>query len=393
MSGSRDAAAEELVLIKRYAHEDDHHHGGVWKIAYADFMTAMMAFFLVMWLINAANTETKASVASYFNPVKLTDNVPRPKGLHDPTDRARQPNTPPKPHDKAQRHKAAEGASPEKDRGKASGNDGKNAPNDRGDKQVAERSPASASDSPAAGREGAGAMEFGTAFRDPFNTKVSTRVGADPDPSIAAQAKAELDQADVDHREGVAQRGSNATTEARTQHGVDGKARERGSPEHSREEQLAEMADAVRRDLEALALRIGSVGPGIHVSIESGLIVVSLTDTANFGMFAVGSAEPSAKLTELVQGLAPIVMSRSDGIIIRGHTDSRPYRGDKRSNNWRLAMARADTAQTLLVKAGIDDAHIDRIESHADRLPKDPRDPEAAVNRRIDILLRRGSSR
>ncbi len=57
---------------------------GVWKIAFADFMTAMMAFFLVMWLMNATNQETKESVATYFNPVKLTDSTPDCKGVNDP---------------------------------------------------------------------------------------------------------------------------------------------------------------------------------------------------------------------------------------------------------------------------------------------------------------------
>ena len=41
------------------------HHGGAWKVAYADFVTAMMAFFLVMWLVSQS-TETKAAVAGYF---------------------------------------------------------------------------------------------------------------------------------------------------------------------------------------------------------------------------------------------------------------------------------------------------------------------------------------
>ena len=59
------------------------HHGGVWKIAFADFMTAMMCFFLVMWLISAANEQTKAAVASYFNPVKLIDRNSSRKGLED----------------------------------------------------------------------------------------------------------------------------------------------------------------------------------------------------------------------------------------------------------------------------------------------------------------------
>src|SRR5690606_2016033 len=46
-------------------------------------MTAMMAFFLVMWLINAANEETRAAVASYFNPIKLIDRNSSRKGLED----------------------------------------------------------------------------------------------------------------------------------------------------------------------------------------------------------------------------------------------------------------------------------------------------------------------
>ncbi len=74
----------EIIIVRRGKHDDhDGHHGGVWKIAYADFMTAMMAFFLVMWLINAANEESKAAVASYFNPVKLMDRHSSPKGVQD----------------------------------------------------------------------------------------------------------------------------------------------------------------------------------------------------------------------------------------------------------------------------------------------------------------------
>ena len=85
MSESKDERAEEIIIIRRGDHGgDDHHHGGVWKIAYADFMTAMMAFFLVMWLINASNRATREGLASYFNPIKLTDMRPLRKGLKDP---------------------------------------------------------------------------------------------------------------------------------------------------------------------------------------------------------------------------------------------------------------------------------------------------------------------
>lgn len=77
----------EIIIVKRHKGGHDGAHGGAWKIAYADFMTAMMAFFLVMWLVNAANEETKASVASYFNPIKLSDEKPSSKGLEKPADK------------------------------------------------------------------------------------------------------------------------------------------------------------------------------------------------------------------------------------------------------------------------------------------------------------------
>ena len=74
----------EIIIVKRHKGDHDGAHGGAWKIAYADFMTAMMAFFLIMWLVNAANEETKAAVASYFNPIKLTSEVPPDEGLQTP---------------------------------------------------------------------------------------------------------------------------------------------------------------------------------------------------------------------------------------------------------------------------------------------------------------------
>jgi chemotaxis protein MotB len=49
------------------------HHGGAWKVAYADFVTAMMAFFLLMWLINATSPEQKKGIADYFAPAAVSE--------------------------------------------------------------------------------------------------------------------------------------------------------------------------------------------------------------------------------------------------------------------------------------------------------------------------------
>ena len=55
-------------IIVKHAHgAHDDEHGGQWKIAYADFVTAMMAFFLIMWLLNITSDEQKTGIANYFN--------------------------------------------------------------------------------------------------------------------------------------------------------------------------------------------------------------------------------------------------------------------------------------------------------------------------------------
>ncbi|MCO8143783.1 OmpA family protein [Rhodovulum tesquicola] len=57
------------VIIKRKkVVGGDGHHGGAWKVAYADFVTAMMAFFMLMWLLNATTEKQRKGIADYFNP-------------------------------------------------------------------------------------------------------------------------------------------------------------------------------------------------------------------------------------------------------------------------------------------------------------------------------------
>ena len=64
-----DAGLAPVIVIKKVI--DDGHggaHGGAWKIALADMMTAMMAFFLLMWLLGASNADQRKSIADYFKP-------------------------------------------------------------------------------------------------------------------------------------------------------------------------------------------------------------------------------------------------------------------------------------------------------------------------------------
>ncbi len=56
------------IIIKKKIIKAAGHHGGAWKVAYADFVTAMMAFFLLMWLLNATSEEQRQGIAAYFSP-------------------------------------------------------------------------------------------------------------------------------------------------------------------------------------------------------------------------------------------------------------------------------------------------------------------------------------
>ncbi|HEX4294250.1 MAG TPA: flagellar motor protein MotB [Rhizomicrobium sp.] len=69
-------AGDNAVIVKRIK-KSGHgaHHGGAWKVAYADFVTAMMAFFLLMWLINTTTPEQKRGIADYFAPQSIAQTL------------------------------------------------------------------------------------------------------------------------------------------------------------------------------------------------------------------------------------------------------------------------------------------------------------------------------
>lgn len=68
MAGGKGEGEKPILIIKKKGHGDHGHHGGAWKVAYADFVTAMMAFFLLLWLLNVTSEEQRLGIANYFMP-------------------------------------------------------------------------------------------------------------------------------------------------------------------------------------------------------------------------------------------------------------------------------------------------------------------------------------
>ena len=75
-------SGEQPIIIKKVKKVvGGGHHGGAWKVAYADFVTAMMAFFLLMWLLNVTSPEQKQGIADYFAPASISSTTSGSGGI------------------------------------------------------------------------------------------------------------------------------------------------------------------------------------------------------------------------------------------------------------------------------------------------------------------------
>ena len=146
-------------------------------------------------------------------------------------------------------------------------------------------------------------------------------------------------------------------------------------------------ANKLQAAISAALVSLGAASPVAEVRETNEGLLVSLTDDVNYGMFANGSAEPTSGLVRALDKITPLISQNRGQVIVRGHTDNRAYRTSD-YDNWRLSTARAHMAYHMLIRGGLDAARIERIEGYADRRPKDPNDPSAAQNRRIELLIR-----
>ena len=127
--------------------------------------------------------------------------------------------------------------------------------------------------------------------------------------------------------------------------------------------------------------------PGLAVAATAEGVTINLTDDADYAMFPVGSAVPDPKTVVLLEHIAKVLAKQPGRIVVRGHTDGRPFHSAD-YDNWRLSTARAQMAYYTLLRGGLDQSRVTAIEGHADRALKNPDDPYAAENRRIEILVK-----
>lgn len=394
----------EIIIIKRHGGGHDGHHGGAWKIAYADFMTAMMAFFLVMWLINAANPQTKAALASYFNPVQLTDAKPSEKGVKQPAKDAKGEESQMKSKVDGTETKTGGSAKSGDDMTATSGEEtqysdadffenpysvmseivnevGRNA-------NISAKGDGGASTSgPATGADG------GEAYRDPFDpdfwTKqvelqnaekggdsLEAKAGSGPSDASKETVVASAEQSEAAKQDAAGKTADKSVidTSAAAENSTPGKADDNA-------------AKALKAEIEKeIGGSAGKLAEGLLVTPTEGGLLVTISEQADTPMFGLGSAVPEKDMVIAMEKIGKLLSARSGAIAIRGHTDGRPFKKGA-YDNWRLSSDRAQSAYYMLIRGGLAESRVSQISGFADKRLQDPKDPLAPVNRRIEILL------
>jgi chemotaxis protein MotB len=413
MAAPGEEPRQEIIIVRRNHDHDEGHHGGVWKIAFADFMTAMMCFFLVMWLINAANEQTKAAVASYFNPVKLIDRNSSKKGLGD---LGENPNSAGQASDStmeqdAESGKKGEGGEKETSEQVTVDSESNRLRTDKylfsnpyavlaeiaedtGKLQnVSTKGDGGAQTSgPSTGASG------GEAYRDPFAPDFWTQQVVRNGETAEGENPSGTGLPANDNKPGP-ESGEVPADAAPLEPLVQDEPKPEPRPEEiskpeDRPEPVEgepspttiEAADVIR---EKLAQSLGpdnKLAEGLTVIAGENGVTISVTDQFDFGMFEVGSAVPRRDLVLAMEKIGKILAEQKGTLTIDGHTDARPFRNET-YDNWRLSTARAHSAYYMLVRGGLDENRITTVAGHAARRLKESADPLAASNRRIEILL------
>ena len=329
------------IIIKKKKGGGGHgHHGGAWKVAYADFVTAMMAFFLLMWLLNATSEEQRKGLADFFDPSLPISRV------------------------------SAGGA------GMLNGD-------------------TMFSEDQASGSQSEG-IRAETAVTDPGENLGDLEASPDLPEGQQSPSDAGLDTAiawptfdtesprDREFGAGEYQQDSQATVPvAPDTDGTDGESR--GSVGDREFDELAE-------DLAKQMLATQNEGLLEHFSMRStpeGL-VIELVDIQGEPLFSSGDAAPEPILRILTEVLVPVLEETTNDIAIAGHTDAQPFRRADYSN-WELSSDRANASRRLMVETGLNADRIVRVSGRAATDPIDP-DPFASKNRRIAIILLRESA-
>ena len=291
-----------IIIVKKVKKVAAGHHGGAWKVAYADFVTAMMAFFLLLWLLNATTEDQKRGISDYFAPASAAKTTSGSGGV-------------------------------------------------LGGLTVSAEGAMRNTTTPAGVSEAAPSFT-GEATQKVENEDQETGGGGGPK---------EIDEKDLE--ELLAEREQNEFVKAE-----------------------AQLRRAIRESPELRQLKENLI---IEMTPEG--MRIQIIDQAGLALFPLGSSQMFGHTRRLLQQVARVIDKLPNDISISGHTDATPYSSANGYGNWELSTDRANASRRMLIEFGLSPERIAKVIGKADREHLFPDDPTSPRNRRIGIVLLRGT--
>ncbi len=381
------ANLNELIFIKRVKKHAPHAaHGGAWKIAYADFVTAMMAFFLLLWLLSSTSQEQRSAISNYFAPQSaslttsgaggvLGGRVLDVEGAMTASHSSPrivlgvpmvEPGTEYKMENPDEGEEANSGPLPKNELKDATGEAmGTTPAHDLKSRNEAELGTVPDNDAPGA--------------KDVALARAEETSGTDPLPGQGGALG-------MFEREthGLLPDGGGP---GEIKKGADNRQNfdlEKGDED----KQLASIERALNERIQSDPV-LRNYRSNIVVERSAEGLRVQILDDEKREMFPLGSAEMLDHTGKLFKAVADLVKNQPNRIAISGHTDSTPYRGSGGYSNWELSTDRANASRRALMAAGVPESRIARVVGKADAEPMNAAQPDAAMNRRVSIVLLR----
>ena len=301
--------AASIIIVKKVVKGGGGHHGGAWKVAYADFVTAMMAFFLLLWLLNAVTEDQLQGIANYFAPVAVSDSATGSGGVLGGQTITK---------DGTMKHL---GAPPT---------------------MTVDLPPVSAG-------EGGDDAE-------------QSAEGGDEEETLSKKSEAEVSESEVERL-----------------------------AKEAEDKQFDEAKDALRKAVDGVP-ELKQLSDSLIVDNTAEGLRIQIVDQEGLAMFPRGSASMYDHTRKVLELVAKVVSEMPQKLAISGYTDATKYVTKRGYGNWELSADRANASRRALLELGVPEDRFSRIAGKAATDPLLPDDPTNPRNRRLSLVLLRGSA-
>jgi chemotaxis protein MotB len=337
------------IIVKKK--KGGHHgsHSTAWKIALADFMTALFIIFLMLWLINQTTPEQRAGIADYFSPAAVSRNTSGSGGVFGGLIIA----------SKGSLRTETAPLNPKKGGGPTTPQEGEGNTETPGYP--------GALDQPAGDKVAPGAKDTkGT--QEAKGTVANRRNPDNQPPTQTPASQAAQQQAGFGAGQGAGQGGAGSA--------------------QAEQKSFEQIAQEIKQAIQANP-DLSGLAQNVQVEVTPEGLRIQLIDNEKSEMFAKGSSAPMPRTKQLLQLVAGEIAKLPNKISVTGHTDSTQYASNATYTNWELSADRANATRRALATGGIPDSRISDVKGVADRDPLLPTDPGNARNRRISMVVLR----